>query len=577
MKDVSFYEIILTKEDLKIVSADARVYDALGAYAVKPMNELIAIEDIEIFENNVKNCDGNWYPSKIISPDTMYYCYVRAERYNDKLIRVTVVNAKDLLNAHSTLMKAINTANAQLSLYEDVFFEYSPKTESISVHNTELADFETGSYAISEFVEILLKRTSEDQKQAVKSFFAQVKSGVGRSTTMIEGNILNDDETVAHTVLEESFVFYDKDSEGVVGHIQLRRSRESIKPTFIRYDSLTGLVEKADIIRIARERIDDKRLKGTTLVIIDVDFFKSINDSYGHQFGDDVIKKVADIISGEVGNNGVSGRFGGDEFFVVLYDVQSEQQLRSVLYGIKSKVSATFPDKGIDKDNPLSVSIGSAVFPKDADNYEDLFMLADHCLYLSKEKGRNRYVMYEQDKHGTLEEIRIKHQTSRKINERETTYGDVLVRMLDMTLHGKDIPVDTYVSDFAETFGLQNVNLYVGAPFVHKCSGGSDAIKDSTATEFVVNILNSETRNKYFTLGDFVVLDRLEVLPPYAHNIKEFLIKRNVFSLILMRFYDKDKKECILIISTVGRKNQWNQTHFKYYRAFADILSLHSL
>ena len=136
MKDVSFYEIIISKSDQKIISADARVYDALAGFVTKPMNEIIAPEDIEIYENNVKNCDGKWYPSKIVAPDTMYYCYVRAQKYNDKLIQLTVVNAKDLLNAHSSLMKAINAANAQLELYEDVFFEYNPELEKINVFNT---------------------------------------------------------------------------------------------------------------------------------------------------------------------------------------------------------------------------------------------------------------------------------------------------------------------------------------------------------------------------------------------------------------------------------------------------------
>ncbi|WP_155828094.1 GGDEF domain-containing protein [Butyrivibrio sp. VCB2006] len=577
MKDVSFYEIILSKEDQRIVSADASVYDALGINASKPMNELIAIEDIDIYENNIKNCDGKWYPSKIISPDTMYYTYISAQNYNDKLIRITVVNARDLLNAHSSLMKTISASNAQLSLYEDVFFEYTPKTDIVNVYNTEIADFEAGNYSLSEFEELLLARTDDEQKQSVRSFIAQVKSGVGRSTTILEGNILNDDDGVTSTVLEETFVFYDRESEGVVGHIQLQRGGESIKSNFIKHDSLTGLIDKTDIIKMGRERIDDKRLSGTALVIIDVDFFKNINDSFGHQFGDDVIKKVADIISGEVGKNGVAGRFGGDEFFLVLYNIQSEGQIRPILKGIKNKVSATFPDKGPDKGNPLSVSIGAAVFPNDADSFDDLFMLADHCLYLAKEKGRNRYIIYTKNKHGDPEDIRRKHKTSKMINERENSYGDVIVKLLDQALHEKDTTVEDYISEFAEAFSLQTVNLYVGSPFEFRFAAGSNVIKDKVAVDFVVNVFNSDVKERYFTLGDFVVINRLEMLPPYAHHIKEFLAKRDVYSFIIIRFYDKDHKECILTFGSVGKQNQWNQSHFKYYRAFIDILSLLSL
>ena len=576
MKDVSFHEIIITKDDQRIVSTDASVYDALGSFAVRPMHEMIAIEDMEIYENNIKNCDGNFYPSKIICPDTMYYTYMKAED-NGNMIRLTVVNASDLLNAHNSLMRTISAFNVQLDLYDDVFFNYSPATDSVRVFNTKLADFDTGKYSLAEFENLLLKRTADDQVQAVKGFFAQVKSKVGRSSTVIEGNILNDDPGVTHTVLNESFVFYDRDSDGVVGNIQLKSNKDSIRPLAIKYDSLTGMIDKTDIIRIARERIDDRRLEGTALAIIDVDYFKSINDTYGHQYGDEVIKKVSDIIANEVAQDGLCGRFGGDEFLIVFYNIKEEAQLRSILKGIKSKVSSTFPDKGLDKDNPLSVSIGAAIFPNDADNYDDLFMLSDHCLYLAKYKGRNRYIIYTKDKHGSLESIKLKLQNSKKISERDLSYGDIIVKMFDMTLHDEDGTLEYYKSEFADVFNLQNVLLFVGKPFEFRCSAGSNVLNDESSVELAKSVLNSDAKEKYFSLGDFVVLNNLDTLPPHAHNIKKNLTKRGVYSLVIMRFYDKDNRECVLVMTSVGKKIDWNRSHYKYYRAFTDLLSLHSL
>lgn len=577
MKDVSFHEIIISKIDQRIVSADAEVYDALGNYVVKPMNELIAIEDMDIYENNIRNCDGNFYPSKILAPSTMYYTYMRAQADNKDLIRLTVVNAHDLLNSHFSLMKTINAFKAQLDMYEDIFFEYDKSQDSVYVFNTEMADFDTGTYSADEFEELLLKRADDEQKHAVKSFTTQVRAGVGRSSVTVDGNIINDDPSVTHTVLDESFVFYGLESEGVVGHIQLRRNNESVKSSAIKRDSLTGLIDKTDIIRMARERIDDRRLEGTAVAIIDVDFFKSVNDHYGHQFGDEVIKKVADIISDEVGTNGISGRFGGDEFFIVLYNIENEGQMRLILKGIKNKVSSTFPDKGPDKDYPLSVSIGASVFPQDADNYDDLFMLADHCLYLAKKKGRNRYIVYTQDKHGSLEAIKRKNESSGQISERDISYGDIIVRMYDTALHNKCDNYEKYITEFAESFGFQNVMLFEGNPFKFRYAAGSSVINDQDAIDFVLKILNSDAKEKYFSLGDFVVINRLEMLPPHAHVIKEFLLNRGIYSLIIIRFFDVNQKECILIITSVGKKNQWNQYQFKYYRAFTDLLSLISI
>ena len=577
MKDVSFHDIVISKNDQKIVSADAWIYDQLGDYAVKPMNELVAVEDMDIYLNNIKNCDGNWYPSKVICPHTMYFTYMKAARENKNFIRLTIVDAADLLNAHSSLMRVINIYQAQLDMYEDVYFVYTPGEESVSVFNTEVSDFQTKLYSLSEFEQILLSRAVGDQIDGVKSFITQIKSGVGRGTTTIKGNLLNDDPDVSHTILDESFVFYDKGPNGVVGHIQLLRNQGAVKINSIKHDSMTGLLDKSDILRIAKERIDERRLEGTAIAIIDIDFFKTVNDTFGHQFGDEVVKRIANIISNEVGADGISGRFGGDEFLVVLYDIESEKELRDKLKGIKNKVTATFPDKGIDKDNPLSVSIGAAVFPKDAENYDELFEITDHCLYLAKEKGRNRYIIYTAEKHGTLEEIRLKQKNTRKINERDLSYGDVIVKMFNMALHDKGSTIEQYMSEFAEAFGLQNVMLFVGEPFKHRYSAGSDAIKDKVATDFVVRILDSPELEQYFALDDFVVINRPEMIPPFAHKIKEFLNKRQTYSIIYTRFYDKDNRKCIFIISTVGKTTPWNQTHFRYYRAFTDLLSLHSL
>ena len=577
MKDISFHDIVISKNDQKIVSADAWIYDAFGSYVTKPMNELIAAEDMEIYQINIKNCDGNWYPSKIICPETMYYTYMKAVSENKNFIRLTIVNAEDLLSSHSSLMRTINMFQAQLDMYEDVFFVYSPELGTINLFNTEVSEFQARDYTLDEFESMLLSRAPKDQKPAVRGFISKIKVGVGRSSVTIKGNLLNNDSDVSYTVLDEAFVFYDQDTKGIVGHIQLLRNASAVQINSIKHDSMTGLLDKSDILKIAQERIDEKRIEGTSLAIIDIDFFKTVNDTFGHQFGDEVVKRVANIISNEVGTDGISGRFGGDEFLVVFYNITSENELRANLKAIKNKVSATFPNKGIDKDNPISVSIGAAVFPKDAENYTDLFTLADHCLYLAKEKGRNRYVFYAPAKHGTLESIKNKLLTSKRINERDQSYGDVIVKMFNLALHDSDSTIEEYMTDFAEAFDLQNTMLFVGEPFVYKYSAGSQAIKDKTAIDFTLNILNSSDRDSYFALDDFVVINRLEMLPPHAHSIREFLKKREIYSLILIRFFDKDKRECIFIISSIGRSTLWNQTHFRYYRAFIDLLSLHSL
>ncbi len=81
------------------------------------------------------------------------------------------------------------------------------------------------------------------------------------------------------------------------------------------------------------------------LSIIDIDDFKSVNDNFGHLFGDKVIKAVANVIKNAVGTSGVAGRIGGDEFFIVFEKLNNELEYRNVLRCIKTNVAIQYQDQ----------------------------------------------------------------------------------------------------------------------------------------------------------------------------------------------------------------------------------------
>lgn len=578
MSNVHFHEITISDSDHRIISADVEAYGIFNSDKLTAMEEYVAPEYRESFVKNISLCEDKWFPARIKTDKDYELFYVRAARTDDAyMLRVVLVNIDELLEAHYRLNRQIGAYKAQLDLFDDVFFEYNPQRGTVNVFNTEIAQFDSGVYSLDEFEELLTRKVTGKQKSKVKAFISQIKSKTGRMSLRIDKNILNDDPNINHSVLEESFVYYDRETEGVVGHIHLGTAKGRSSATSIKHDSLTGLVDKTDIMRMAKERIDDRRLEGTTIAIIDIDYFKNINDTFGHQFGDEVIKRVAEIVTKEVGNDGVAGRFGGDEFIVVFYNVQSEDELRAKLKSIKNMVSATFPDKGVDDKTPLSVSIGSATFPCDADNYDDIFMLADHCLYLAKEKGRNRYVFYTPSRHGTIDEIKEKRSSIKKISERDLSYGDVLVKMFDMTLHGNGSTLEHFMDEFADIFEFQHMALYVGMPYKLRYVAGSNIFNNEDVLNTMLAVLNSDSIEKYLNNQTFVVVNRLETLPPYARALKDFLSDVGVYSYILIRFNDKDGRGCILTIASVGKKTTWNQTHFKLYRAFTDLLGLYSI
>jgi diguanylate cyclase (GGDEF)-like protein len=155
-------------------------------------------------------------------------------------------------------------------------------------------------------------------------------------------------------------------------------------------DGLTGLLNHREFYR----RLADY-LKGAeryhyaiSLLMIDIDHFKQFNDTYGHQMGDQVLKTIGDIIETQVRAVDVCARYGGEEFVVILSNADTAQ---SVIFAerIRSTIFA-YPFKHDGIRSQLSVSIGIASFPQDADNIKDLVKRADEVLYSAKATGRNK-------------------------------------------------------------------------------------------------------------------------------------------------------------------------------------------
>ena len=173
-------------------------------------------------------------------------------------------------------------------------------------------------------------------------------------------------------------------------------------------DSLTGVVSRACMIEFLHDLVDRKQV--FTVGMIDVDNFKSYNDNYGHRIGDLVLQHVGRSLIEYVGTRGVVGRFGGDEFLVVAFignDYKTVHSFYEHLFfqGSLGNQDAVFRrDIHIDSLQLfLSATVGSASFPKDAQDYDTLFSLVDRTLYRGKSKGRNCYIIYVPEKHAHLE------------------------------------------------------------------------------------------------------------------------------------------------------------------------------
>jgi len=153
----------------------------------------------------------------------------------------------------------------------------------------------------------------------------------------------------------------------------------------LHYDELTGIYNRRYLMEQFKTMYDQFP-SNIGMVLIDIDYFKKVNDDYGHEVGDEVLTLVAQIIYQSTPDSGAVGRFGGEEFIVVLPDYDLEATL-AVAEGIRKHVDQADLDQ---IKRPLSISCGVSHSSQVA--REKLFKVADDHLYMAKEAGRNRVV-----------------------------------------------------------------------------------------------------------------------------------------------------------------------------------------
>lgn len=142
-----------------------------------------------------------------------------------------------------------------------------------------------------------------------------------------------------------------------------------------------ALVEKLDY-EMRRAHRGSRRL---SVVLLDIDHFKRVNDTYGHVTGDRVLQQVAQVIKRSVRNTDLVGRYGGEEFLVVLPDCPLSAAIR-----VAEKIRQGVQDTPFDDGLQVTISAGLAEYANETT--EQLIMAADRCLYEAKARGRNRVV-----------------------------------------------------------------------------------------------------------------------------------------------------------------------------------------
>ncbi|MFO2620506.1 diguanylate cyclase [Legionella pneumophila] len=174
------------------------------------------------------------------------------------------------------------------------------------------------------------------------------------------------------------------------------RLRENLRYQSIR-DPLTGLYNRRYLEDFLFKQLHQaERTKASfAILMLDLDHFKKINDTFGHDAGDLVLKELGQILNSDIRLGDIASRYGGEEFVLLLYDIDA-QAAKMKAENLRSAISNLQVKYGAQPVGQITASIGISVYPDDAKSPAEVIEAADKALYQAKNKGRNKVILFSE-------------------------------------------------------------------------------------------------------------------------------------------------------------------------------------
>ncbi|OHE61480.1 MAG: hypothetical protein A2X71_02620 [Thiobacillus sp. GWE1_62_9] len=266
--------------------------------------------------------------------------------------------------------------------------------------------------------------------------------------------------------VEGKFALYRKLGQvqgirGVLRDVTEAHTQEKRISHMAMHDALTGLPNRMYLDRRIGEAIEHADITGTkcALLFLDLDNFKRINDLHGHKMGDQLLVSVSAILRDNLRESDVLARWGGDEFVVLLPFPSSAEIVRKIASELMSRLQLELEKQY--SDTFVTLSIGIAVYPDDADTGEALLVQADKALFYAKAQGRNNIQMFG-DMHQHAPGFEDADMTSRfvaavKQNQLQVYYQPVM----DSGDHGRIVGVEALARWHDDKYGWVSPTTFI--------------------------------------------------------------------------------------------------------------------
>ncbi len=568
--DKSYYEDRMTefeihvRKDLTVVVAAERYYIYVGENSYLPFSSLISeedgkelVEDAKNFTEPVeyitdfKDCQGG--------SRNVYFRMEKSDQTEDgePLFVIKLFDVRDMEKRKLVVEGLLSKYRSFLSLnsefLNEYYFEYNQSKDSFVLYkyDNERA-MELIKCSLVQFAESMHEkyRATEEQKEQMKMFCNYLTSGA--SSFEMEFTSLRQDTCSVCRV--KGGTPY-KERNLVIGvllpdHIT---EGEAYYLTPAARDAGTGLFNKKAMTEYVVEKLQHGDNKCKWLILIDIDDFKDINDTFGHLFGDQVIRKVAEVLQVNLGYRGVVGRFGGDEFFVFTERVPDRVAVKNYIKTVVKELTYAF-----DPDLKVQCSIGIVQYPVDGTSYEKLFAKADKALYIAKEKGKNRHIIYDEKQHGSLQKDAMQTMTVAYAVSREKRREALVEILSNIYEQGvgyvtEDPKVQKLLRDM---YDLDGINIYTDYGKTLVCSNGNYA----AARPDVSADLEDDIYLGLFGKEDIMVESNMSKLKTRYQEIYKDFVKQEI-GASLQCLARKDGVPCAVIkFDVFNRNRKWSET-----------------
>lgn len=485
-----------------------------------------------------------------------------------------VIEFSDILSLESLVAdgeRRLSEYRYILSLSNDFAFEYSFETRHIRIYIFDCC-------RETVFTDMELEKWQNNAIEAgwvlsryigtFNTLCRDIKNGVYRFDYELETSVFTQGRTKEMCLFRGITRYDDPETRKVSGIISVINSRQKTKDINLALeanrDFLSGLLNKRAVTSFATDILSAKPSHNVNIVILDIDNFTEINTSYGHLFGDEVIYTVAGIVKKELGTRGIAGRISGGGFLIIIENTRDEEDLRGILRAIRTNTELAFTDRF--EDFRLTCSMGISTYPKDSSDYDELFMQADKALYIAQQKGKNRYVIYDIEKHGAVEKD-IENKIAYLSSQKDTTEKlDFVATISENLVFGRIPDISVLLEQIRAEFEIDDICVFAGNDMSLILSCGNAVSRNSAY------ILENGYTERFSGDGIFAV-DNVNELEGRDDNAFSQLTEENIGGAVQYLMTDDSIIKGIISFCYIGRFKKWAVSDINYFAILGRIIT----